>query len=78
MYRSFSTGAGHPSALNSRIGVPHPSRAFRVQSHDILYKMSRDILYTLRAGATGTEKLGTDVLSTGVRAWARTPALHDQ
>jgi len=29
----------------------------RVQSHDMLYKTSRDILYTPRAGSTGTERL---------------------
>jgi hypothetical protein len=33
------------------------NRRVRVQSHDILYKVFRDILYTLRAGSTGPERL---------------------
>jgi hypothetical protein len=33
-------------------------RVRRVQSHDMLYKMSRDILYTLRAGSSSTERAG--------------------
>jgi len=37
---------------------PTPAlRQERVQSHDMLYKTSRDILYTPRAGSTGTERL---------------------
>jgi hypothetical protein len=34
-----------------------PKGGYNVQSHDILYKVSRDILYTLRAGSTGPERL---------------------
>jgi hypothetical protein len=33
------------------------NRALCVQSHDMLYKTSRDILYTLRAGSAGSERL---------------------
>jgi len=36
--------------------APIQSRS-SVQSHDMLYKTSRDILYTPRAGSTGTERL---------------------
>jgi hypothetical protein len=37
-------------------GAPF-NRVLCVQSHDILYRVSRDILYTLRAGSTSPERL---------------------
>ena len=45
-----SSRAGGPRKLE---GAPF-NRVLCVQSHDILYKTSRDILYTLRAGSTGS------------------------
>ena len=40
----------------SEMGVPRSLRFF-VQSHDMLYKTSRDILDTLRAGSSSPERL---------------------